>query len=89
MPVDILKHMPVDQGMKEYLETIEDPIQQYAMRVHIRTKCAPDIAAAIAVTHYRIHDPEGKLLQAVTGFIKSEIERMMIQKETGRLLNNT
>ena len=80
MPLITLKKEKLDQTASEYLNTIENPIQQYAMRVQLTTKCTPEIAAAAAIAHYRINDPDGNIFKVISKMIEMELKNMEQQK---------
>lgn len=76
MPMHIYKHKEPDPAACEYLDTIKDPVQQYAMRMNLTLECQPEHAAAAAIAHFRIHDPEGKLAKALSVFIETELKKL-------------
>lgn len=50
------------------------------MRVQLTTKCTPEIAAAAAIAHYRINDPDGNIFKAISKMIEMELKNMEQQK---------
>lgn len=79
--MDILQHGGSDQRAGEDLNRIRDPVQRYAIRMQLTTHCTPEIAAAAAVIHYRIHDPEGNFTKAIAGAVTNELKRMNAGKD--------
>ena len=62
--------------VEDYITSIDDPIQRYAMRARLITGCSPDIAAAAAVKHFRKQDPTGSTKRMVTELITAELKSM-------------
>lgn len=58
--------------VERYIASIKDPVKQYAMKTYILTDCTPDIAASVAVRHYKQSDLNGEHVRNITSFIRTE-----------------